>query len=144
MAEQSEPTRFRGLFESALQAYEKKTGVILAQHPLAIRLQRCHSVESVTTVLLDQAQTFSQFRGGDRILTSIKNTLSILHTLSDTLTLGEATSLVCQKTPTSCFISLTNFYSHLHLRKQYALVSPSSLTYVPFSGNHLGILVTSK
>jgi len=76
MAEQSGPTRFRGLFESALQAYEKKTGVILAQHPLAIQLQSCHSVEFVTTVLLDQAQIFSQFRG-DRVFKSIKNTLSI-------------------------------------------------------------------
>jgi hypothetical protein len=56
---------------------------------LAIQLQSCHSVESVTTVLLDQAQTFSQFRGGDRVLKSIKNTLSILNTLSDTITLGK-------------------------------------------------------
>lgn len=102
MTEQSGPTCFRGLFESALLAYDKKTGVKLAQHPLAIQLQSCHSVESVTTFLLDQAQTFSQFRGSDRVLKSIKNTISILNTLSDTITLGEASSLVCPKTLMSC------------------------------------------
>jgi hypothetical protein len=36
-------------FESALQAYQKKTGITLAQHPIAVNLQSCHSVEEITT-----------------------------------------------------------------------------------------------
>ena len=36
MANQS---RVQELFESALQAYEKKTGITLAQHPLFMKLQ---------------------------------------------------------------------------------------------------------
>ncbi len=56
----STDTRFRALFEPALQAYEEKTGVTLAEHPLAVQLHSCHSIESVTTVLLGEAQAFRE------------------------------------------------------------------------------------
>jgi hypothetical protein len=36
------------LFEAALQDYERQTGIALAKHPLAERLQECDSVESIT------------------------------------------------------------------------------------------------
>jgi hypothetical protein len=51
MGDQLQCSRFRALFESALQDYQKQTGTLLADHPLAHQLQICESVESVTAVL---------------------------------------------------------------------------------------------
>jgi len=97
MADQSEPNRFRALFESALQAYHQKAGVILADHPLAVQLQSCHSIESITTVLQDQAQAFSEFPGNDKVMKSIKSTVSILIRLSVTASLDDNIGLVRHK-----------------------------------------------
>jgi len=94
MTDQSASTRFRALFEAGLQAYEKKTGITLAVHPLAIRIQSCQSVESISVVLQGQAQAFTKFRGSDKVISVIKNTLSILTALSDTATLGDSIGLV--------------------------------------------------
>jgi hypothetical protein len=82
MSDQSGPSRSRVLFEAALQDYEKKTGISLAKHPLAERLQNCDSVESVNAVLREQTQTFSEFRGKDKVLEPLKTVLSILYKLS--------------------------------------------------------------
>ena len=38
MAVQLIPARFQALFESALQVYERKTGITLVQHPIAAEL----------------------------------------------------------------------------------------------------------
>lgn len=113
MADHPASTRFHSLFESALTEYEKKTGIILAEHPLAIQLQSCHSIESTTAVLQGQAQAFSKFRGRDRAIKSIKNTLSILTTLSDTAALGDSIGLVCHNVLVVYSTALTVFFSAL-------------------------------
>jgi len=82
------------LFDAALQDYEKQTGIVLANHPLAEQLQNCHSVESITAVLREQTQAFSEFRGRDKILKPLKNVISVLHALSATADLGQAIGLV--------------------------------------------------
>ena len=87
-------TRFRALFEAGLQAYEKKSSITLAVHPLAIQIQSCHSPESISAVLRGQAQAFTKSRGSDKVINVIKNTLSILTALSDTATLGDSIGLV--------------------------------------------------
>jgi len=99
MGDQPESASFRVLFESALQAYEKTTGISLAEHPLAIQLQSCHSIESMTALVQDQASAFNEFREKDRVTKSVKNTLSILTKLSATASLGDAVGLVCRKSP---------------------------------------------
>ena len=99
MADQSGSARFQALFESALQAYEKKAGVKLAEHPLAIQLQSCHSIDDVTTLLQGRAQAFNDFQGSDRILKSIKTTVLILTPLSAALSLAGAIGLVSQTVP---------------------------------------------
>jgi len=58
MAHQSGSTRFQELFGSALRAYEKETGVTLANHRLAMELQRCDTIEEITALLQDQAKDF--------------------------------------------------------------------------------------
>ena len=113
MDEQSRSARFHVLFEPALQAYEKKTDIILAEHPLAAQLQSCHSIESTTTVLLGEVRAFGEFGGRDRITKSIKNIASILSTLISTAAFGEAIDLVRQKALMACSMALTVFLQSL-------------------------------
>src|SRR5579863_6621645 len=72
MAHQPESARFQALFEPALQAYEKNAGISLTQHPLAIKLQNCDSVEAITGLLQDQAHAFRHLQGSNKIMKSIK------------------------------------------------------------------------
>jgi hypothetical protein len=97
MADQSGSSLRQDLFESALQAYERKTGVEMTQHPLAVQLQSCHSVEDITTLLQGQVQSFSDIRERDRIMKSIKTIVSILNPPSDATSLADAVGLVRQK-----------------------------------------------
>src|SRR5579863_3502338 len=103
MDHQSQSSRFRALFDSALQDYQRQTSTTLSSHPLAEKLQHCNSVESVTAVLQEQARAFSDFRGGDgRIMKSLKTVVSVLYTLSENSGLGEAIGLVRQKASSRC------------------------------------------
>jgi len=109
MAYQPQSARFQVRFEPALQAYEKMAGVSLAQHPLAIKLQSCDSVEAVGGILQDQAQAFMDLQGSDKIMKSLKTTVSILSKLSSAASLADAFGLVCQQELVTCFSSLTVF-----------------------------------
>ena len=109
MADHSESAPFQQLFDSALQAYDRKTGITLFQHPLARRLQSCHSVQDVITLLHSQAQAFNDFQR-DRIINSINATLSILTPLSATASLTDPFGLVRRVMPMECFTSLTVFF----------------------------------
>jgi len=91
------------LFELALEDYEINTKISLAEHSLAQELGDCHSVESITNLLQDQARALGEFRGQDRIMKSIKITVSFLYKLSVTAALGDGIGLVRQKTPMTVF-----------------------------------------
>jgi hypothetical protein len=72
-----------------------QTGMTLASHLLAKKLQNCDSVESVTAVLQEQIWAFSKFQGGNnRIMKSLKSVMSALYTLSASTALDEAIGLV--------------------------------------------------
>ncbi|KAH9990933.1 hypothetical protein BJV77DRAFT_566061 [Russula vinacea] len=91
MSDQSGSSPFQAVFESALQDYEKQTGISLANHPLAGQLQNCQSVESVTTLLQEEAQSFSKFRESGKIFKSLKGTIvSTLSRVSAIAALGRA------------------------------------------------------
>ena len=94
MSQQSRSSRFRGLFDAALQNYEIITNITLNNHPLAEKLHNCHSTESITLFFRDRALEFGEFPGRDRMIKSITNIASILCTLSITAPLGDATDLV--------------------------------------------------
>jgi len=143
MAHQLESARFRALFESALQAYQKKTGVSLAQHPLAIKLQSCDTIEAITGLFQDQAQAFRDLQGSDKIMKSLKTTVSILSKFSSAASLADPCGLVRQKGIMACLTSLNFIHRHSHLPRRYRLVSLSYLTYVPFSSSYVNDLVTS-
>jgi len=114
MGDQSRSTQFRALFESALQAYEKTTGIALAQHPFAVKLQSCHTVESITALVQDQVSAFSAFGGKDRITKTVNGTISIISTLSATTFLREDIGgLVCQKDADGVSTTLMAFLQSL-------------------------------
>ena len=86
MSIQSGPSgsHFQELFEAAFRDYEKKTGKILADHPLAEGLQSCDSVEAVTAILLKQIEASSETWEKDKVLKPLRSVLSVLHKLSST------------------------------------------------------------
>jgi len=103
MSGQSDASRLRALFECALRDYEHKTNITLANHPLTEQLENCHSIEDLATILQGQARADSAFRGSDRIMQSIKRTLSVLHNLSAIAALGDGIGLVRQMTLVGVF-----------------------------------------
>ena len=92
--QQSRSSRFRGLFDAALQNYEEMTNITLTKHPLAEKLHNCHSSKSIKLFFRDRALEFGDFPGSDKIVKSITNIASILCSLSATATLGDATDPV--------------------------------------------------
>jgi hypothetical protein len=117
MSNQSGPfyLHWKVLFEAALQDYEKQTGIVLANHPLAQRLQGCDSAKSVNAVLREQTQAFNESRGGDKISKPLENAVLVLHKLSVTADLGQAIGLVRFYLPMWHLTFLTPFYSLSHL-----------------------------
>jgi hypothetical protein len=95
------------LFEAALRDYETQTGIALAKHPLAERLQQCHSVESITAVLHEQTQAFNEFRGKEKVMKLLKNAVSVLYKLSACAKLGEVIGVVHLKALMGSSIRLT-------------------------------------
>jgi hypothetical protein len=94
MSDRSPSSHLKVLFDAALQDYETQTGIPLAKHPLAERLQDCHSVESITTVLHEQTQAFNEFHGKGKVIKLLKNSVSLLHKLSAYAKLGEVIGVV--------------------------------------------------
>ena len=114
MADQSGSANFRALFEVALQAYEKKTGFSLAQHPLAVKLQSCDSVEEITALLQGKAQAFSDFHANHGGITrSIKIIVSGLSLLSNATSFANAVALVRRKVLMACLTLLSVFLQTL-------------------------------
>jgi hypothetical protein len=94
MSDLSGSSHLKVLFEAALQDYETQTGIALAKHQLAERLQECHSVESITAVLHEQTQAFNEFRGKEKAINLLKNVVSLLYKLSACAKLGEVIGVV--------------------------------------------------
>jgi hypothetical protein len=95
MGDQSGSSHLRVLFEAALEDYKQQTGIELAEHPLAERLQNCDSVESVTAILREQAQDFKEFREKDKVLKPLKKVLTVLHILPSAADFAQDVGLVC-------------------------------------------------
>jgi hypothetical protein len=91
----SDQSGLRVLFEAALENYKLQTGIELAEHPLAARLQDCNSVESVTAILREQAQDFGGFGEKEKILRPLKKILTVLHGLPSVANFAQDVGLVC-------------------------------------------------
>jgi hypothetical protein len=107
MADQSGSARFQTpSFESALQAYEEKTGITLAQHPLALELHNYQSIHDISILLQGRTQAFGNSRAKDRMMKAIKTIVSLLTRLGHAATPAES---VRQKVLMACSTSLTRF-----------------------------------
>jgi hypothetical protein len=141
MADGSGPARFQLLFESALQDYGVKTGVPLSQHPLAMDLQSCQSVDDITTLLQRRAEAFTDFQQRDRTMRAIKTTVSILTPLSDVGTLADVIGVVCSGSDHGLFYMSDIFLRHhFHLWQQYKQALLYYWMYVPFPRPFLNIV----
>ena len=145
MADHSAPARFQNLFEAALQVYEKRSCIAWSDYPLAEQLQRCLSVEEMTTLLRGQAQAFSDFRESDRLLKTIETTVSILSPLSFVASLTDEVSLVRQTVLITRFLISDRFYRRYPLRRrQHTQLSVSCLTYEQCNCPCVDSLLTSR
>jgi hypothetical protein len=109
MSDQPGMSHFQVLFETALQDYERQTGITLANHPLAERLQSCQSAGSVTALLQEQARALSEFRESDKFMGSLKNVVSVLSKISATAALGQDFGTVCPRPPIGCSMDLNAY-----------------------------------
>jgi len=111
MADHPGSAHFQALLESAVQAYEKKAGVTLADSDdsLAMQLQRCQSVDDIVALLQDQAQAIDDFQQRDRIFKLSSTTVSILFPFSSVASVSDNVGLVRRKVLMACFTSLTVF-----------------------------------
>ena len=94
MNDQSRLSQLRVLFEAALEDYRQQTGIELAEHPLAERLQDGNTVDSVTTILHEQAQDFKEFREKDKVLKPLKKILTVLNILPSAADVAQDVGLV--------------------------------------------------
>ena len=106
MADQPGSAHIQVAFDSALDVYEKKTGVKLAQHRLAPELQNCDCVDSINTLLQGLAQ---DFRHSERVMNSINTIVSILTPLSLVAFVSDTVGLVRLTTLMVCLASLNIF-----------------------------------
>ncbi|KAH9978330.1 hypothetical protein BJV74DRAFT_141737 [Russula compacta] len=94
MASLEQFSTIESLFQSALDDYQIQTGVDLRRHPLALQLDRCDTVQSLTETLQRQAQAFHEFRGANnKIITLLKHVAQALHKLSSPVVHAEAIGL---------------------------------------------------
>ena len=89
---------FQALFNTALQDYKDKTGSSLVDHPFAKQLQESDSVDSITTILEEQARIFRQFRDHGKLVNSLKRLVNVFCLPLFSTVLDEVIGLVvCHK-----------------------------------------------
>ena len=95
------PSNFDAIFNSALDAYKKRTKKDLTSHPLLPTLQACNNPDAVLAVLREQIPAFTQSQNADDRLTKwLVPTVNVLYGFSGAL--GEGVSLVSIKTSPCC------------------------------------------
>ena len=85
-------TNFQNLFNTALEAYQKKTKKDLLTHPLSAKLQHCHSPAAILSVFQELVQRFDQRRSRNERLRSCLN--PIVNVLYAFTTIGGDVGLV--------------------------------------------------
>jgi hypothetical protein len=90
----STSSNFQLIFDNALKTYKKRTKMDLSKHPLADRLQACHSASSILAVLQEQVQQLDESQRSNTKW--LDPTVNVLHTFSETL--GEGVGSVCFRT----------------------------------------------
>ena len=104
MSQLSSSTTLRALFDAALQDYNDKTGNVLSDHPIAKQLETCESVDSIISILKEQARSFREFRENDgRLMKALNSSVDVLCAPSISSALNAAIGLVVRR---KAFITL--------------------------------------
>ena len=110
------------LYNSALQDYTTQTGTNLINHPFAKQLDKCESVDDISSLLQENVQRFHEFRGENgKISKSLKCAVHVLHTLSTSTVLGEGVGLVRPKIAIASSYPQCISHSHSHPQRQCLL-----------------------
>src|SRR5712671_5574916 len=89
----SSSSRFEYIFNSALDAYKKRTSQDLASHPLLAKFQSCNSADAILAILREQVPAFGQSQSShESHSTWLVPVVNVLYALSATL--GEGVGLV--------------------------------------------------
>ncbi|KAH9955304.1 hypothetical protein BC827DRAFT_880682 [Russula dissimulans] len=77
---------FQSILDAAFNSYAKQTGVKLAEHHSADKLQNCHSSDDVLQVLTGGKMEFQDYRDKHRkLLDRLRPIVQVVHTLSAVL-----------------------------------------------------------
>ena len=121
MSQISSSSTFQTLFNAALLDYKDKTGNALTDHPIAMQLETCESVNSITAILQEQAQSFHEFRENDvKLMKALNSSVDVLCSPSISSALNGAIGVVVSlKAFIVIACSRWPFYSQSRLRQQY-------------------------
>ena len=87
------PSNYQPIFDSALEAYKRKTGKDLTSDPLLRRLEACQSPDGILDILREHISGFDHLPNNrDRLSKCLNPTVNVLYTFS-TIT-GASLSLV--------------------------------------------------
>ena len=105
----SAPSNFEVIFNAALAKYANQMGHDLRNHPLALKIDTCDSLDDVILLFQEQVQAFDEVRNDDaRLINWLKPVVNTLHALSTSVALSTGISLV----GSSKFVSsLSMFYN---------------------------------
>jgi hypothetical protein len=79
----SSSSNYQSVFDSALEAYKRKTNKDIRSHPLFTKLETCDSPDAVLTLLREQIPSFGQSHSTDNILSKwLSPTVNVLYALS--------------------------------------------------------------
>jgi hypothetical protein len=77
------PSYYGSIFDSALEAYKKKTGKDLTSDPLLRRLETCHSPDDILVILREHISGFDRpHNGSDGPTKCLDSTVNVLYTFS--------------------------------------------------------------
>ena len=86
-------TNFQSVLDAALDSYARQTGVDLAKHRSADKLQNCHSPEDIIQLLSERETAFKDYRDKYRkLIDCLRPVVQVIHAFSGVL--GEASGLV--------------------------------------------------
>jgi len=105
--------RFESIFNSALDAYKRRTSQDLASHPLLPKLQSCNSPDAILAILGERIPGLGQPQNNDGTFSKwLVPTVNVLYAFSATL--GEGVGLVSitlLPLRTSALISISQVFS---------------------------------
>jgi hypothetical protein len=77
---------FQSILDAALDSYAKQTGIDLAKHPSANRLQNCRSSDDVLQILSERESAFEDYRDQYRnLIGCVRPVVQVVHALSGVL-----------------------------------------------------------